>query len=103
MRTDQDPSASGPAAPDRTQAGARVPGSDAGAPGSAAMPLRKPRGWRCRAAPILALLLLGGCTGEVVGLRLPGGPTRGSMTHDEAMGARSGLTSVDRLPPAERR
>ncbi|MEN0074565.1 MAG: hypothetical protein AAGC69_09280 [Paracraurococcus sp.] len=49
------------------------------------------------------LLGLAGCGGPVVGLRLPGGPVRGSMTYDEAIGARDGLTSVDRLPGAEGR
>ncbi|WP_165838967.1 hypothetical protein [Roseicella frigidaeris] len=43
------------------------------------------------------VLGLAGC-GPVVGLRLPGGPMRGSMTYDEAIGARDGLTSVDRFP-----
>lgn len=50
---------------------------------------------------LLALLALPGCTGDVIGLRLPGGPTRGTMTYDEAMAARTGLTTLDRLPPAE--
>ena len=56
-------------------------------------------GWVGGRAFVLPALLLGlaGC-GPVVGLRLPGGPMRGSMTYDEAIGARDGLTSVDRLP-----
>ena len=54
-----------------------------------------------RAMALLALLALAGCTG-VSGIRLPGGPSRGSMTYDEAMGARSGLTTLDRVPAAER-
>jgi hypothetical protein len=53
------------------------------------------------AAALLALLALAGCAG-VTGIRLPGGPSRGSMTYDEAMGARSGLTTLDRLPAPER-
>jgi len=32
-------------------------------------------------------VILAGCTG-ISGIRLPGGPSRGSMTYDEAMGAR---------------
>jgi hypothetical protein len=52
-------------------------------------------------ALLLALLGLAACTGSPASLRLPGGPMRGSMTHDEAMGARGGLITVDRLPPAE--
>ena len=59
------------------------------------MPDRLPR----RAlAPLLAL---SACTGTPSSIRLPGGPSRGSMTHDEAMGARSGLTTLDRLPAPE--
>jgi hypothetical protein len=54
-----------------------------------------------RLALLLALLALAGCTG-VTGIRLPGGPARGSMTYDEAMGARSGLTTLDRVPAPER-
>lgn len=51
---------------------------------------------------LLALLLaLTGC-GWPSGISLPGGPTRGTMTYDEAMGARTGLTRLERLPPAER-
>ena len=53
-----------------------------------------------RAAVLLALLVLAGCAG-ISGIRLPGGPSRGSMTYDEAMGARSGLTTLDRVPPEE--
>ena len=37
----------------------------------------------------------------LAGIRLPGGPSRGSMTYDEAMGARSGLTTLDRVPAEE--
>ena len=52
------------------------------------------------AAVLLALLAVAGCAG-VTGIRLPGGPSRGSMTYDEAMGARSGLTTLDRVPAQE--
>lgn len=52
------------------------------------------------AVTLLALLALVGCTG-VSSLRLPGGQSRGSMTYDEAMSARSGLTTVDRVPSEE--
>ena len=55
-----------------------------------------------RVAALLALLALAGCTGGISGIRLPGGPSRGSMTYDEAMGARSGLTTLDRVPAQER-
>lgn len=41
-----------------------------------------------RPAILLAGLALAGCTG----------PSHGTMTHDEAMDARSGLTRVDRVP-----
>jgi hypothetical protein len=54
-----------------------------------------------RAVVLLALLALAGCTGGITGIRLPGGPSRGSMTYDEAMGARSGLTTLDRVPAEE--
>jgi hypothetical protein len=55
-----------------------------------------------RPVALLALLLaLAGC-GWPSGISLPGGPTRGTMTYDEAMGARNGLTRLERLPPAER-
>ena len=47
---------------------------------------------------VLALLSLAACADWPGSIRLPGGPTRGSMTYDEAMGARSGLTTVDRVP-----
>ena len=53
------------------------------------------------AAALLALLALPGCAGGLAGIRLPGGPSRGSMTYDEAMGARSGLTTLDRVPTEE--
>jgi hypothetical protein len=53
-------------------------------------------------APLALLLVLAGCGGWPSGISLPGGPTRGSMTYDEAMGARTGLTRLERLPPAER-
>ena len=56
---------------------------------------------RSALALLLALLALAGCTG-ISAIRLPGGPGRGTMTYDDAMGARSGLTTVDRVPPAER-
>jgi hypothetical protein len=51
-----------------------------------------------RAAILLAGLALAGCTGPPSSIALPGGPSRGTMTHDEAMDARSGLTRVDRVP-----
>lgn len=51
------------------------------------------------AAALLALLPLAGCAG-VSSIRLPGGQSRGSMTYDEAMSARSGLTTLDRVPAA---
>jgi hypothetical protein len=55
-----------------------------------------------RQAPILlALLTLAGCTGWPSSIALPGGPLRGTMTHDEAMAARTGLTRLDRVAPAE--
>ena len=54
-----------------------------------------------RLALLLALLALAGCTG-IGSVRLPGGPGRGTMTYDDAMAARSGLTTLDRVPPAER-
>ena len=54
-----------------------------------------------RAVALLALLALAGCAGGISGIRLPGGPSRGSMTYDEAMGARSGLTTLDRVPTEE--
>jgi hypothetical protein len=50
-----------------------------------------------RAAILLAGLALAGCTGPPSSIALPGGPSRGTMTHDEAMDARSGLTRVDRV------
>lgn len=54
--------------------------------------------------PALALLLgLAGCADGPHSVRLPGGPTRGTMTHDEAMGARTGLTTLDRVPQDDRR
>ena len=53
------------------------------------------------AATLLAVFALAGCTGGISGIRLPGGPNRGSMTYDEAMGARSGLTTLDRVPAQE--
>ena len=56
--------------------------------------------------PIAALTLLvalAGCSGwRPIGISLPGGPTRGTMTYDEAMGARTGLTRLERVPPTER-
>jgi hypothetical protein len=51
-----------------------------------------------RPAILLAGLALAGCTGPPSSIALPGGPSRGTMTHDEAMDARSGLTRVDRVP-----
>lgn len=54
-----------------------------------------------RLAWLLTLLALAGCTGGISGIRLPGGPACGSMTYDEAMGARSGLTTLDRVPAEE--
>ncbi|MDN3564757.1 hypothetical protein ACFQY5_08555 [Paeniroseomonas aquatica] len=51
-----------------------------------------------RPAVLLAALLLAGCSGPPSSIALPGGPSRGTMTHEEAMGARSGLTRLDRLP-----
>ena len=48
---------------------------------------------------VLALALaLAGCAGAPFSIALPGGPTRGTMTYDEAMDARSGLTRLDRVP-----
>jgi hypothetical protein len=57
------------------------------------------------AAVLLALLVLAGCTNGPgpSSVRLPGGPMRGTMTWDEAMSARTGLTTLDRVPePAGR-
>lgn len=51
-----------------------------------------------RPAILLVGLALAGCTGPPSSIALPGGPSRGTMTHDEAMEARSGLTRVDRVP-----
>jgi hypothetical protein len=55
--------------------------------------------WASRAIAMLPVLLgLSGCSGWPIGISLPGGPTRGTMTYDEAVAARDGLTRLDRVP-----
>jgi hypothetical protein len=75
------------------------PTRDAVAPRTLDPPLR-PAGAR-RALAMLALFAFAGCADWPGAIRLPGGPTRGSLTYDEAMGARSGLTTLDRIPAPE--
>lgn len=69
------------------------------------MPARAQAGAARASHPAMAwvglLVALAGCTGAPGSIALPGGPTRGTMTYDEAMAARTGTTRVDQLSPAE--
>lgn len=51
---------------------------------------------------LVVLALLAGCADGASSIRLPGGPVRGTMTWDEAMAARTGLTTLERVPAAAR-